>query len=260
MTSDSETSREKRTSSRKHKKHHHKKKKHRKKHHKKRNKRDDYYSSDESSSRHKKRKKKRSSRDYSSSDEDSSSDSSRRERKQRRKEKKKKSKSSSTPPKPTFGQYGIIKASDMHKKQRSFQIWLAEVKGIHDFNGPRWELQNYFADYMEDYNTATMPHVKYYDYDAWELQEYQKKQREEQEGSGGKSSVQADEARHRQELRQRAEEKQKAELQLLRQTMNKDKISDMKHKAQLQSELAHAFKTGDVETQRRIQKKLEPEK
>jgi hypothetical protein len=256
MSSDSETSREKKAISRKSKKHH--KKKHRKTKHKKR-KRDYYSSSDESSSRHKKRKKKRGSRDYSSdsSDEDRSSDSSRRERKRRRKEKKKKSKASAPPNKPTFGQYGIIKASDMHKKQRSFQVWLAEVKGIHDFNGPRWELQNYFADYMEDYNTATMPHVKYYDYDAWELQEYQKKQRDEQEGG---STVQADEARHRQEMRQRAEEKQKAELLLLRQTMNKDKISDMKHKAQLQSELAHAFKTGDVETQRRIQKKLEPEK
>ena len=134
----------------------------------------------------------------------------------------------------------------MHKKQRSFEVWLAEVKGIHDFNGPRWELQNYFADYMEDYNTATLPHIKYYDYDDWEMKEYKKNQQQES-STAGMSSAQADEAKHRQEMRQRAEEKQKAGLQLLRQTMNADKVADMKHRAQLQSELEHAFKTGNVE-------------
>jgi hypothetical protein len=35
----------------------------------------------------------------------------------------------------------------------------------------------YFKDYMEDYNTATMPHKKYYDLEKWEMAEYAKKQR-----------------------------------------------------------------------------------
>jgi len=34
----------------------------------------------------------------------------------------------------------------------------------------------YFKDYIEDYNTATMPSSKFYDYDKWEMSEYKKAQ------------------------------------------------------------------------------------
>ena len=30
---------------------------------------------------------------------------------------------------------------------------------------------------MEDYNTATMPHRKYYEYEKWEVEDYEKRQR-----------------------------------------------------------------------------------
>ena len=35
----------------------------------------------------------------------------------------------------------------------------------------------YFKCFVEDYNTATMPHKKYYDYNKWEMKEYQRKQK-----------------------------------------------------------------------------------
>ena len=34
----------------------------------------------------------------------------------------------------------------------------------------------YFKDFIEDYNTATMPHEKYYNFEAWEMNEYRKAQ------------------------------------------------------------------------------------
>lgn len=219
---------------------------------KKRRKKQDY-SSDKSEDR---RGRKKQSKEYSSDSSTSSSNDRRREKKKRRKETKK----SASPTVPVFGKYGIIKASDFHKKQRSFQVWLAEVKGIQSFTGPRWEANNYFAEYCEDYNTATLPHVKYYDYDDWEMKEYRKKQQSQTAKMTFSSTMLADEARHAEEMRQRAMEKEKAELDLLRSTMNVEKIQDMKRKAQLQSELAHAFKTGDIETQKRIQRKLEPDR
>jgi hypothetical protein len=215
---------------------------------KRRKKRD--YSSDESEDR---RGRKKHSKEYSS-DSSTSSNNRRREKKKRRKEK------SASPAVPAFGQYGIIKASDFLKKQRSFQVWMAEVKGIQSFTGPRWEANNYFAEYCEDYNTATLPHIKYYDYDDWEMKEYRKKQQSETAKMSSSNTMLADEARHAEEMRQRATEKEKAELDLLRSTMNVEKIQDMKRKAQLQSELAHAFKTGDIETQKKIQRKLEPDR
>ncbi|KAI8975650.1 hypothetical protein BDF20DRAFT_822378, partial [Mycotypha africana] len=49
-----------------------------------------------------------------------------------------------------------------------FQAWLIEVKNADVetlSNNKRKEL---FNDFMEDYNTATMPHEKYYDLEKWE--------------------------------------------------------------------------------------------
>mmetsp|Transcript_1566 Transcript_1566/g.2290 ORF Transcript_1566/g.2290 Transcript_1566/m.2290 type:complete len:343 (-) Transcript_1566:206-1234(-) len=241
-----------------------------------------------SSSRKKKSKKsKRRSRkrdrysdddDYSSvsSDNNSSfSEDSRRKRKKRKKrsedkkEKKRSSKkkhkekhkksstkaSSSKKIQNEFGKYGIIKESDFRTKQRDFEVWLAEVKGIQAFTGPKWELMNYFKEYMEDYNTATMPHVKYYNYDKWEMEEYQR-QKKNTAAIGG---VISDEARHLEEMRNAREEKRKVEMNMVMGTMSKEKIAEMKRQQLLKHEMAQAFKTGDDEKRKKIQKRLEPE-
>ena len=156
--------------------------------------------------------------------------------------------------------FGFACVSDFLKKQHSFQVWMAEVKGIQSITRPHWEANNYFAEYCEDYNTATLPHIKYYDYDDWEMKEYHKKQQSEATKMSSSNIMLADEAQHAEEMRQPATEKAKAELDLLWSTMYLEKIQDMKHKAQLQSELAHAFKMGDIKMQKRIQCKLEPDR
>jgi hypothetical protein len=161
---------------------------------------------------------------------------------------------------PTFGSFGVVRQSDFHntKTQRSFQAWLQEVKAIPSFTGPKWELQDYFKEFMEDFNTATFPHVKYYNYDQWELDEYEKN-KARMAGGGGTNTAQRDEARHAQDLYDRAKQKRLDEDKMVRQMMSKSKMEEMKHKQQLQSEMAHAFKLGDTETYKRLKKKLEPE-
>jgi hypothetical protein len=140
---------------------------------------------------------------------------------------------------------------------------LAEVKGIPDFNGPRHELQEYFAEYAEDYNTATLPHIKYYDYDKWEMDEYSRKKQEAEKVMDGSTmniaSVAADELRHREEMAERAKRKRLEELKLVQYAMTAEKREEMKHQAQLRHEMAVAYKTGDEETRRRLQRKLEPD-
>ena len=37
---------------------------------------------------------------------------------------------------------------------------------------------------MEDYNTATMPHRKYYEYEKWEVEDYEKRQRRDAKRKG----------------------------------------------------------------------------
>ncbi|EEC45092.1 predicted protein [Phaeodactylum tricornutum CCAP 1055/1] len=139
--------------------------------------------------RHRKHRKHHGDRDSESSSAEDESRYRDERRRSRNHESKKKSKSSTQKRKhkhrrdhkddhegnddstglPVFGKYGLLKPSDLHKMKRSFDVWMAEVQGIPAFNGPKWELQQYFATYVEDYNTATLPHKKYYDYDKWEI-------------------------------------------------------------------------------------------
>ena len=44
---------------------------------------------------------------------------------------------------------------------QEFEAWLKEVKKIVDFNGPKWQLMDYFGQYCEEYNTVTLPSEKY---------------------------------------------------------------------------------------------------
>jgi hypothetical protein len=161
---------------------------------------------------------------------------------------------------PTFGQYGIIKASDMTKMQRSFDVWLSEVHGVHlsASNIPRYELQQYFDTYREDYNTATLPHIKYYNYDKWELEEHEKQKREVEQLGQNSNAIINDERNHAIELQRIAKRKDEAALQFVAATMNTTKVKEMQHQKQLQTQMQMAFKMGDHETYRKIKEKLQP--
>jgi hypothetical protein len=104
----------------------------------------------------------------------------------------------------------------------------------------------------------TLPHKKYYDYDRWEMDEWESNKAT---SSGSHiSSARSDEARHMQMLQEKARQKQKQELEILKSSMNKDKRDEMKRKAELQAEMLHAYKTGDQETYIKIKNRLEPER
>ncbi|KAL3925804.1 MAG: hypothetical protein SGILL_000152 [Bacillariaceae sp.] len=141
----------------------------------------------------------------------------------------------------------------MPNKQRTFEIWLEEVKKLPGFNGPKWEVQNYFKEYAEDFNTATLPHIKYYDYDKWEMEEYQK-QKSQAETSEGAS---AKEALFLREQQEKVKSKRAEGFDLIKTTMNKDKMEEMKRQKQLHSEMTHAFKMGDQERYLQLKKRLE---
>lgn len=190
------------------------------------------------------------------------STSSNRERKERKRSKKHRKRSHSSRDKekrsttnlPTFGKYGILKESDFFSKQRDFEVWLSEVKQIPSFSGPKRELMNYFKEYCEDYNTATLPHEKYYNYDKWEMEEYNKKKM-----SSSNNVSKTDEMRHLEEMARKKEEKRRLEEERIRQSMNKEKIEHMKRQQLLKHELELAYKTGDEVKRRKLQKQLEPD-
>mmetsp|Transcript_6088 Transcript_6088/g.8776 ORF Transcript_6088/g.8776 Transcript_6088/m.8776 type:complete len:313 (-) Transcript_6088:121-1059(-) len=157
-----------------------------------------------------------------------------------------------------FGKYGIIKETDFYSKQRDFEAWMTEIKNIPSFTGPKWELMNYFREFAEDYNTATLPHEKFYNYEKWEIEDYERK-KAEAAAAGGATGAKSDEWRHMEEMKKKQEEKRKEELDRIRGSMNQDKVAEMKRQQLMKHEMAMAFKTGDQEKVKRLQKRLEPE-
>lgn len=57
-----------------------------------------------------------------------------------------------------FGKYGYIRETDMHIKHGEFQMWCQEVKKVNVELLGRQEEKELFREYMEDYNTGTLPH------------------------------------------------------------------------------------------------------
>lgn len=137
---------------------------------------------------------------------------------------------------------------------RSFPIWLAEVKDVPTPAAlPKYELHQYFETFREDFNTATLPHIKYYDYDTWEMQEYEKSKQQQAKNSTTAKLATDDEEQHRQLRKQRHQQQQ-----LLTAASVRVKRADMERQAQLQAQMQAAFRTGDQETYRRLKALLEP--
>lgn len=121
---------------------------------------------------------------------------------------------------------------------------------------------------MEDYNTATMPHHKFYNYEAWEMEEYRRQQEDarrkrQDDYDAGNVGPQAfnDEEAHRLERKREKLEKEQREFQLLRQqmVMDADKRMDMKKQSELRLELQQAHRRGDAATVKRLERLLAPE-
>ncbi|KAI9495638.1 hypothetical protein BDB00DRAFT_759719, partial [Zychaea mexicana] len=52
-----------------------------------------------------------------------------------------------------------------------FQAWLLEVKKANIETLPQSDRKKLFIDFMDDYNTATMPHEKFYNLARWEARQ-----------------------------------------------------------------------------------------
>ncbi|KAJ3149193.1 hypothetical protein HDU89_003909 [Geranomyces variabilis] len=118
--------------------------------------------------RHKKRKSDKRKRDQSKSK--------KKEKKEKREKKKKRkdSKSATT----QYGAYGVIAASDMFRMQAEFWTWLVEVKKTSPESLPNYKMKEVFLDFMEAYNTASLPSNKYYNLDKWEREQLVRQQAE----------------------------------------------------------------------------------
>ena len=192
-------------------------------------------------------------------------------KKKKKKEKKKAKKKEKKAKKPKlgacdqneFGKYGVVRESDYFRKRREFEAWCVEVKKLPAFTGSKRELMELFNEFAEDYNTATMPDDKYYDLERWELEEYERRKRGERK-AGGEMTAFDDEAqveaarRREREARDRANEEADARSAAAR--MGEGKRQELKDLEILRQKQQQAYKRGDLDTVRAVDRQLEAQK
>ncbi|KAF9817052.1 hypothetical protein IEO21_03634 [Rhodonia placenta] len=88
------------------------------------------------------------------------------EKKARKKDKKEKKKSGAVSHQ--WGKYGLINDSDLYNKEQEFRAWLVEERKINPETISKEQTKKEFAQFVEDYNTATLPHEKFYHMEAYE--------------------------------------------------------------------------------------------
>lgn len=76
-----------------------------------------------------------------------------------------------------WGFYGVVREADMFFKDPEFSCYLREVKKIEPEVLSNFDRKKYWKDYMEDFNTCTMPSKKFYDLAQWEARQAIKRQR-----------------------------------------------------------------------------------
>ncbi|KAG2500043.1 hypothetical protein HYH03_002323 [Edaphochlamys debaryana] len=160
-----------------------------------------------------------------------------------------------------FGKYGIIREADGYAKRNEFILWALDVKKVDVENLGKFEERDLFKDYMEDYNTGTLPHRKYYDLEAYERAKAAKAAAKGAKAAakGGKKAVNDEEA-----LRQeREEERRKLAAERMqdayRQIKYSDKAQAMRDQEMLRAKMNLAYKTGDLAEAQRLHARLEPD-
>ncbi|KAF5842617.1 hypothetical protein DUNSADRAFT_6086 [Dunaliella salina] len=78
-------------------------------------------------------------------------------------------------PADNYGRFGIIREVDASTKRSEFILWALEVKQKDPELMMKNDERELFRDFMEDYNTGTMPHRKYYNLEIYEREKAAKR-------------------------------------------------------------------------------------
>ena len=168
-----------------------------------------------------------------------------------------------------YGSRGLLNQTHFFEKAKEFQVWLAEVKGISpDASVPRGEMMEMFRDYVEDYNTCTLAHEKYYDLERYETNERARAAAggaaAGKGGGGGRDAGSFDMLKEQQALKREAEAAKKnadlARIAMYYTSMGDERKAAIKSQQELTLRMQYAYKSGNFVEAERIKKQLEPEK
>lgn len=130
----------------------------------------------------------------------------------------------------------------------------------------RGDERELFKDFMEDYNTCTMPHRKFYDLAAYQRKKAAERQPAAAADRGNISAKvaaaieQDDERLRRAEMF--AERKRQADVnaqdKYSRMLMSGESLKELQDREMTRLQAQAAYKTGDMETAKRLRHKLNP--
>eukprot|EP01069_Polyplicarium_translucidae_P012562 Polyplicarium_translucidae@DN5329_c0_g1_i1.p1 len=159
-----------------------------------------------------------------------------------------------------WGKYGIIQETDLWNRKPEFYLWLMEVKNRSSESLPLWEEKQLFKEFVEDFNTATFPHKKYYSLEKWEAKQAMKKLTKQNRG-GGELTVFDDEAARKTEIQMLRDKRSREALVSTYQEMKQDseKVLAMKRQRGLKEQMEMLFRQGRNEEATKIQNLLKPD-
>ena len=193
-------------------------------------------------------RRRRNVSDDSSSGMHSDSECSEDRRRRRRRRKYRESRSE-------YGKYGVLRETDMYTKRPEFILWAMETKSADIESMSKYEEKELFKIYMEDYNTATLPHKKYYD-----LEHYERSRHGTQKSLENERQYFDDETERKKELEEARRREKEERLRLAYEELkHSDKGQGMKEQELLRQRMSLAYKTGDREEAQRIAEKLKPD-
>ncbi|GBF97152.1 hypothetical protein Rsub_10339 [Raphidocelis subcapitata] len=208
-----------------------------------------------------KSKKKRSKKEKKDKDKDKERERERRSKRSRSADVEARGKPHTT----EFGKFGVIREADADRKRSEFMAWALDVKKLDVEALAKWEERELFKEFVEEFNTGSLPHRRYYDLAAYELSKAQEAAKTAAVKASARAGTRkAAEEGDEQELhRRRVEERQREQEKRVREAMEalrKGGMADeMRRQEMLRAEMALAYKTGDKAKAQRIMERLAPD-
>merc|ERR1719361_2200828 len=154
----------------------------------------------------------------------------------------------------------------MYSLKRSFiRIWPMEVKKENTDAMGQMRMKDLFKEYIEDYNTATMPSKKYYNLQVWDAQETSKRSKKNR--ADGMTDAQKaalasfdDERARREEIKHMQAKKQEMTItdEVRKMRTDKGKVEEMKHQELLRTQMEMLNKSGHTKEASKIAERLDP--
>jgi len=157
-----------------------------------------------------------------------------------------------------FGRYGLLREVDASTKRDEFMLWAMDVRKINVETMPRPEEKEVFKDYMEDYNTGTLPHRKYYNLELYERERMAKQMAKGMKAGDKQLKPVVDDEKAMLQQRDEANRKAAEERLKLRYAELKGtgKAELMREQELLRLEMQNAYKIGDKRRAQQISNRL----